>query len=71
MELKRLDFTKNWEDPADYPTYETSEVQVRKDIQSLYTEIRTYINEVLVPALESLGSESPQGSTILWTRFSR
>ena len=65
MELKRLDFTKNWEDPADYPTYETSEVQVRKDIQSLYTEIRTYINEVLLPALESLGNESVQGGAIL------
>ena len=65
MELRRLNFTKNWEDPADYPTYETSEVQVRKDIQSLYTEIQTYINEVLVPALESLGSESIEGGTIL------
>lgn len=65
MELERLQFTKNWEDPADYPTYETSEMQVRKDIQSLYTEIQTYINEVLIPAMESLGNESIEGGTVV------
>ena len=65
MELQRLKFTKNWEDPADYPTYETSEVQVRKDIQSLYTEIQSYINEVLVPALESVGGETGEGGVLI------
>ena len=64
MELKRLQFTKTWEDPADYPTYETSEAQVRADIQSLYTEIQTYINTVLAPALESVGTQS-QGSIVI------
>ena len=65
MELERLNFTKNWEDPAGYPTHESSELQVRKDIQSLYTEIQTYLNTVLVPALESLGGESLEGGAIL------
>ena len=65
MELKRLQFSKTWEDPADYPTHESSELQVRKDIQSLYTEIQTYLNTVLVPALESLGGESLEGGAIL------
>lgn len=64
MELKRLQFTKSWEDPADYPTYEASEVQVRADLQSLYTEIQTYINTVLLPALESLGAEC-QGTIVI------
>lgn len=64
MELKRLTFTKSWEDPADYPTYEASEPQVRADLQSLYTEIQSYINTVLVPALESVGTES-QGSIVI------
>ena len=65
MELKRLRFSKNWEDPADYPTYEANEVQVRKDIQSLYTEIQSYINDVLLPALESLGGEWAEGGAVL------
>lgn len=64
MELKRLQFTKTWEDPADYPTHESSEIQVRADLQSLYTEIQTYINTVLLPALESVGTES-QGTLII------
>lgn len=65
MELKRLQYTKNWEDPADYPTFEASEVQVRKDIQSLYTEIQAYINDVLVPALESVGNDAAEGGVVL------
>lgn len=65
MELKRLEFTRSWEDPADYPTVEVSEVQVRRDIQSLYTEIQAYINEVLVPALESVGGQTAEGGAVL------
>ena len=65
MEIKPLQFTKSWEDPGDYPTFETSEIQVRRDIQSLYTEIQTYINETLVPALESLGGEWAEGGAVL------
>lgn len=63
--MERLHFTKSWEDPADYPTFEASEVQVRRDIQSLYTEIQTYINETLVPALEALGNERLEGGAVI------
>ncbi len=53
QQIPRLIFTKNWEDPADYATQETSEIQNRKDIQSLYTEIQSYLNHVLLPVLEA------------------
>lgn len=47
----RLGFTKNWENPADYPTIETDEAKVRQDMQSLHDETKDYINETLIPAI--------------------
>lgn len=47
----RLGFTKNWENPADYPTIETDEAKVRQDMQSLHDETKNYINETLIPAI--------------------
>ena len=59
--IPRLAYTKNWEDPADYATRQNSEVQNRKDIQSLFTEIATYINNVMLPRAEQLLSEGGGG----------
>ena len=47
----RLGFTKSWENPEDYPTIETDETQVRKDMQSLHDEVKDYINTKLIPAV--------------------
>lgn len=47
----RLGFTKNWENPEDYPTIETDEAKVREDMQSLHDETKDYINETLIPAI--------------------
>lgn len=47
----RLGFTKNWENPEDYPTIETDEQKVRQDMQSLHDETKAYINETLIPAI--------------------
>lgn len=47
----RLGFTKNWENPADYPTIETDEAKVRQDMQSLHDETKDYINNTLIPAI--------------------
>lgn len=47
----RLGFTKSWENPEDYPTIETDETQVRKDMQSLHDEVKDYINTKLIPAI--------------------
>lgn len=44
-----LGFTKNWENPSDYPTYEPDEMQVRKDMQSLHDEVKDFLNNELIP----------------------
>ena len=44
-----LSFTKNWENPEDYPTYEPDEMQVRKDMQSLHDEVKDFLNNELIP----------------------
>lgn len=43
----KLNFTKNWENPDDFATYEKDEAQVRADIQLLYDEIRNAYNNFL------------------------
>lgn len=44
-----LSFTKNWENPEDYPTVETDEQKVRQDMQSLHDEVKNFLNEELIP----------------------
>ena len=40
MAFERLNFTKSWENPADFPTYEPDENRVRADVQCLHNEAR-------------------------------
>ena len=49
--LPVLEFEKNWENKDQFPTYETSETQVRKDLQCLHDETKAYINDQLLPAI--------------------
>nr|DAL14469.1 MAG TPA_asm: collagen alpha 1(VIII) chain protein [Caudoviricetes sp.] len=58
MALNKLNFTKDWKNPEDFPTVELSEEQVRADMQVLYDEIRDFLNERLLPQLERLGVET-------------
>lgn len=44
MSYTKLEFTKDWNNPADFPTIETSEAQVRADIQLLFDECKAAIN---------------------------
>lgn len=44
-----LSFTKNWENPDDYPTIETDEQKVRQDMQSLHDEVKNFLNNELIP----------------------
>ncbi|MBR0281558.1 MAG: hypothetical protein IJQ81_08205 [Oscillibacter sp.] len=60
--IPRLTYSKNWEDPADYATRQNNEVQNRKDLQSLFTEIASYINNVMLPRAEQLLSQSGGGT---------
>ena len=57
MSLNRLNFTKDWNDPSDFPTIETSEAQVRLDMQQLHDETKEFINS-LVSVLDGLGVET-------------
>ena len=36
--LEKLEFTKDWTDASDFPTYEPDEEQVRADLQLLHNE---------------------------------
>lgn len=52
MAFEPLKFTKNWEDPEDFPTYEPDEAQVRADLQLLHDETKDGLNR-LIAALNS------------------
>ena len=43
-----LRYTKDWRNPADFPTYETKEAKVREDMQLLYDEMKDAFNNFLV-----------------------
>lgn len=58
-DFPHLGFSRNWESPIDYPTYEPDEAVVRKDMQSLHDETKDYINNELIPAVvESNSTEA-------------
>lgn len=50
MAFEPLTYSKSWENPEDFPTYEPDEKQVRADLQLLHNEARDAINR-LVAAL--------------------
>ena len=63
MSFNRFDFTKNWENPADFPTYEENEEQVRADMQLLYDELKDGLNN-LMTALEKTANIGNGASNI-------
>ena len=48
MSINALQFTKDWNNPTDFPTLETSEIQVRADMQILHDEAKAKINEMIL-----------------------
>lgn len=65
--IPRLEYTRNWEDPADFATHQSGEVQNRRDIMSLFWEIRHYLNDIMLPAAEQTlggGGGSGGGGTV-------
>ena len=54
VEFEKLQFTKNWNSSADFPTYEENEQKVRADLQALHDETREFINEKLIPGIENM-----------------
>lgn len=53
MALTKQEFTKNWTDSDDFPTFVENEAQVRADMQELHTQMQNYINNVLTPELDA------------------
>ena len=51
MAFEALRFSRDWNNPADFPTTELDEAVVRADLQSLHDETKAYLNENLVPKL--------------------
>lgn len=51
MSIEQFEFTKNWNNPEDFSTYENEEARVRADLQLLHDESKDFINEVLIPYL--------------------
>ena len=58
MALDKLKFTKDWNNPEDFPTIELDETKVRSDMQFLYDETKKFLNEKLIPSLENFGVET-------------
>ncbi len=54
--VQNLSFTKSWQNREDFPTYEDNEDQVRADLQCLFDEIRDYLNQTLLPAVNSIAA---------------
>lgn len=61
MSFTRFEFTKNWENPANFPTYEENEEQVRADMQYLYDELKDALNG-LMTALENISTANGKTS---------
>lgn len=56
MAFDKLQFTKNWNNPDDFPTVELSEEKVRADMQLLHDEVKNYINDTMIPAVVEDGA---------------
>ena len=56
MSISKIELTKSWRNAVDFPTYESSETQVREDLQCLFDEITAYINNTLTEAVDALSA---------------
>lgn len=59
MAYENLEYTKNWKNATDFPTYEPSETKVREDMQYLFDEIKTFVNDKLVTPMNAKGLDDP------------
>lgn len=47
MSLSKLNYTKDWRNPDDFPTYSSDETQIRADMQLLFDEARIALNKLI------------------------
>ena len=67
MAFTRLDYEKDWTRAEDFPTHESSEVQVRADMQYHPNAVRDFLNALLstlesAAAAQSLGAADENGA---------
>ena len=55
--LREFSFTKSWNNPSDFPTYQDSESKVRADLQCLHDEVRNWLNTTLLPWLSDMDAK--------------
>lgn len=58
MGLKKLEFSKVWTNPDDFPRYEASEEKVRADMQLLYDELQVALNRLVSDLDGTQGAEN-------------
>lgn len=62
MSIPQFHFSRDWTNPADFPTHQNNEAQNRADLEEAKTEIENYLNNVLIPAVTG-GGGGGGGST--------
>lgn len=60
ISIQKFEFTKNWNNPTDFPTYQPDEAQVRADLQELHDQTRNYFNNVLLQAIIKVIEENQE-----------
>lgn len=66
MALSKLSFTKDWTNPNQFPTIETSEEQVRADLQDLWNQTKVGVNKIATEleattGADQIGAVAPTG----------
>ena len=53
MSVPKLNYSKEWTNPQDFPAVASDETQARKNIQLLFDEIRDFVNKYINPAVDA------------------
>lgn len=60
ISIQKFEFTKNWNNPTDFPTFQSDETQVRADQQELHNQTRDFVNNVLIGAVMKVITENQE-----------
>lgn len=60
VSIQKFEFTKDWTNPTDFPTFQPDEKQVREDQQELHNQTRDFINNVLLAAVIKVISDNQE-----------
>lgn len=60
MAIPVFSFTKNWNDPEDFPPVVSNATQARANIQLLHDETKAFINDTLAPAIQAAATKAEE-----------